>query len=862
MTTTHQVFVRNAGGIDAHTFIELTMQPVKRLLGDLFGQWPKVGFDGGESQYQEAMVRGASAEPSECRVASGLSVSEAELLVSSLNSILWENAASSRPSAPSKPLPPAGGNREYAVTIVSQEGNAIDEQIDSLVNTASGNGDAAGGHAEDYTYPERGFSGGRTQFSRTRAATRRLTPPLLVVACEQTLREAQLLSQRISDSDLLPSTASVVVHGAADSFEPIDPIRALVVAHASSDTGSSADGTPLPGAGGDRLFAVSVQGVHGLDSGRLRHELQEAAGGSDAAGGHPDNYQYQERGFGPAARLKFEAMRQEGLSQSPPIVVVAREQTLREARVLESRLSAANLGSNSRIVVHTTSDPTHLSWSDAFASMDVVDALWENSSIEDPAAGLHGLLQTLGMGPSSNGSKDALAKLPRFTVDDAKLEQLQRDGKNVCSLCLEEVSLGDTVTELECSHCFHASDPEHEGAAHNSGCRGIDKWLEHKNSCPVCRHQLPRDQNNSSSSSSHAGMEERERRSRGALHRLFGRNHTEPSTTTACPTEGELEDLVGRGSVRFSSRVAEHVCDSQASDEKCAQIDSEIREYVSRGWELCNAISMMRVMAVRDLSLLTADIDRRSARFVTFIHNAVVAQEAAAEQAASAEPENTTVAALPEDAPQLSSSLALRFDAPAFVMPSLQPAEAIGGTSESEQLAALKAELQQHRAERAGVEAALQEHGEQQEALEEEAAKQLENGVGERGTAESPQENSSESSSSDDDATERLDQLAREHLTELQQEAGDQYKGAVKIVYTLVKNLMKHADVAKYRTIDLQNQKLQQKCTKFVCAQQLLRLAGFEPVKEGGNSFHASVVNEYTLERLSYVLNEELCWTA
>ena len=224
------------------------------------------------------------------------------------------------------------------------------------------------------------------------------------------------------------------------------------------------------------------------------------------------------------------------------------------------------------------------------------------------------------------------------------------------------------------------------------------------------------------------------------------------------------------------------------------------------------------------------------------------------------QPLSIPAAAPPEDAPQLSSSLTLRFDAPAFVMPSF--AEAIGGTSESEQLAALKAELQEHRAERAGVEAALQEHGEQQAALQEAVAKQLENRVGEQGTAESPQDNSSESSSSDGDATDRLDQLAREHLTELQQEAGDQYKGAVKIVHTLVKNLMKHADVAKYRTIDLRNQTLQQKCTKFACAQQLLRLAGFEPVQEGGNSFHAPVVNEYTLERLSYVLNEELCWTA
>nr|CAD7568477.1 unnamed protein product [Timema californicum] len=48
-----------------------------------------------------------------------------------------------------------------------------------------------------------------------------------------------------------------------------------------------------------------------------------------------------------------------------------------------------------------------------------------------------------------------------------------------CPVCLKIHSLGEVVKVLPCNHSFH------------SAC--ILPWLEKTNSCPLCRHQLPTD---------------------------------------------------------------------------------------------------------------------------------------------------------------------------------------------------------------------------------------------------------------------------------------------------------------------------------------------------------------------------------
>ena len=48
-----------------------------------------------------------------------------------------------------------------------------------------------------------------------------------------------------------------------------------------------------------------------------------------------------------------------------------------------------------------------------------------------------------------------------------------------CSVCHSCFEAGETVTQLDCGHCFHGD------------C--ILPWLEAHNTCPVCRSQLPRE---------------------------------------------------------------------------------------------------------------------------------------------------------------------------------------------------------------------------------------------------------------------------------------------------------------------------------------------------------------------------------
>jgi len=68
-------------------------------------------------------------------------------------------------------------------------------------------------------------------------------------------------------------------------------------------------------------------------------------------------------------------------------------------------------------------------------------------------------------------SKRALEKLHKVEVTDTM--------ETTCSVCFEEFLIGSNVMGLPCQHIFH--DP----------C--LTKWLEERNTCPICRYELPVD---------------------------------------------------------------------------------------------------------------------------------------------------------------------------------------------------------------------------------------------------------------------------------------------------------------------------------------------------------------------------------
>jgi len=81
-------------------------------------------------------------------------------------------------------------------------------------------------------------------------------------------------------------------------------------------------------------------------------------------------------------------------------------------------------------------------------------------------------------------SEEFLNNLEEFKVDE---EFIKKDLQ--CSICLEDFKLNDECIVLNCEgdkHIFHKG---------NDNCSGIKPWLERNNTCPMCRTEFPKDDN-------------------------------------------------------------------------------------------------------------------------------------------------------------------------------------------------------------------------------------------------------------------------------------------------------------------------------------------------------------------------------
>ena len=77
-------------------------------------------------------------------------------------------------------------------------------------------------------------------------------------------------------------------------------------------------------------------------------------------------------------------------------------------------------------------------------------------------------------------SKKALETLEKINVTDDYLKNLViSKNDHSCSVCKDEFELNQSLTGLPCKHVFH------------DDC--IQPWLNERNSCPTCRHELPTD---------------------------------------------------------------------------------------------------------------------------------------------------------------------------------------------------------------------------------------------------------------------------------------------------------------------------------------------------------------------------------
>lgn len=73
-------------------------------------------------------------------------------------------------------------------------------------------------------------------------------------------------------------------------------------------------------------------------------------------------------------------------------------------------------------------------------------------------------------------SKAAIESMPTVEIAEEQVES-----ETHCAVCKEAFELGSEAREMPCKHLYH------------SDC--ILPWLSMHNSCPVCRHELPSDQN-------------------------------------------------------------------------------------------------------------------------------------------------------------------------------------------------------------------------------------------------------------------------------------------------------------------------------------------------------------------------------
>ena len=122
----HKVFLLNAGGLDVDTFYDIAFEETKRCLGDICRQWPAAGWSGrdGGREFERSFREGAASANGECLVAAFATSAEAQHLVDERHRRLWPDLALTREvhvdvqvQAELDDLPPAGGARDYAVTI-------------------------------------------------------------------------------------------------------------------------------------------------------------------------------------------------------------------------------------------------------------------------------------------------------------------------------------------------------------------------------------------------------------------------------------------------------------------------------------------------------------------------------------------------------------------------------------------------------------------------------------------------------------------------------------------------------------------------------------------------------------------------
>lgn len=146
------------------------------------------------------------------------------------------------------------------------------------------------------------------------------------------------------------------------------------------------------------------------------------------------------------------------------------------------------------------------------------------------------LMEQHGRNAPGPAPADAIETLPKKEVD----EEMLADGKAECTICMDEVALGDVVTELYCQHWFHTP------------C--ITAWLQEHDTCPHCRKSIQQAREEAATRATAPSSSQPRSRDAPALSpRRSSRHHRDPSIERP---RSRSRDTAGQGSSRgFADRV-------------------------------------------------------------------------------------------------------------------------------------------------------------------------------------------------------------------------------------------------------------------------------------------------------------------
>ena len=74
-------------------------------------------------------------------------------------------------------------------------------------------------------------------------------------------------------------------------------------------------------------------------------------------------------------------------------------------------------------------------------------------------------------------AKKAVESLKKYKINEEKIKEFGFE--NSCAVCKDEFNIGEECLSMPCNHYFHGD------------C--LIPWLKERNSCPVCRYELPTD---------------------------------------------------------------------------------------------------------------------------------------------------------------------------------------------------------------------------------------------------------------------------------------------------------------------------------------------------------------------------------